>query len=297
MESGRVSCVAFREGARLVKGVFVSMTTSEREANCSCIRYSSLRPVRDPRDRLYLVSEGTLDHAPPLLNPTHTVSPTSCPPGKLNERFTVPTEVDAGHVRPRGCVEKGWEGRGGTAAVLPWIIWLLVQLRDYPWFLSATVLINLSLSVTCLWIAGAHTSLQGFTFPSGFVYQRVCVCVHLPLLWPWWDIHLLCPLTDIVKSYNTLLISLLPRPLSPFLQSQLQLCALSLEQFRGRLLQLKDEHITGFLVKPLTVNNSGWRRMWHQPLVSNCLFWRRQTAFMVTFGSQNRQKEDKMSSM
>lgn len=130
----------------------------------------------------------------------------------------------------------------------------------------------------------AHLAARLYLSIGFCVSACLCVCVHLPLLWPWWDIHLLCPLTDIVKSYNTLLISLLPWPLSPFLQSQLQLCALSLEQFRGRLLRLKDEHIAGFLVKPLTVNNSGWRRMWHQPLVSNWLFWRRQTAFMVTFG-------------
>lgn len=77
-------------------------------------------------------------------------------------------------------------------------------------------------------------------------------------MWPEWDTRPLCPLTDIVKSYNTLLITLLPWPPHPSSRVDSAPCPSSLERFRGRSLRLKDEHIFFRAKQPLTVNNSGW---------------------------------------
>lgn len=74
------------------------------------IRYPSPRPenVRDPLDRVVSCHlGGTFDHAAALLNPNTHCNLTSCPLGKLKERFTVPTEMDTGCVRPPGHVEEG----------------------------------------------------------------------------------------------------------------------------------------------------------------------------------------------
>lgn len=168
--------------------------------------------------------------SPSLKSNTHC-NLTSCPLGKLNERFTVPTEMDAGHVRPRGCVEEGERAEEGQLQSCCGIriLWLRVQLRDYPWFLFAEVLINLAgfslraliMSYTSS-VAGARTSLPGFTFPSGCVYLHVYVCIS-----HWWDIQCPCPLTDIVKSYITLLISLLLWPLTLPPESNTAVCPLS----------------------------------------------------------------------
>ncbi len=94
------------------------------------------------------------------------------------------------------------------------------------------------------------------------------------------------PLTDIIKSYITLLISLLPWP-SPFLQNQLQLCVpwacsdLGVDCSDWRLNAL---HFLG-VARFVEATDSKWctRWMWHQPLVSNWSFWSQQTEFMVAF--------------
>lgn len=136
-----------------------------------CIRYSSLRPgnARDPQDRLGLVSEGTLDLAPPLLNRTHWSDQLHSRQAKWDIYRTVPTDVDTGHVRPRHCADKGNDWRG-IAAVLT------VRLRHYPCFLLAKIFLNKHLAGSSWWalimsfMSLNYTSLQGFTLPPGFVY-------------------------------------------------------------------------------------------------------------------------------
>lgn len=128
-------------------------------------------------------------------------------------------------------------------------------------------------------------SLGAVTFPSGYiVHVFFCVCL-------WWDIRRLCPLTDIMKSYNTLLISLSPWPLTLLPESTTALCHSSSWWFEGRLLRL----ILRFTLW-LEENDSGRGECDIKPLVSNWLFSSQQAIFMISW-SQNRQNEAKITGM
>lgn len=237
-ESGRVSCVAFREEAGLVEGDFVSMTTSERAraANGSGsgaldIRALDLRMWEIRGIREVSCHWGHIRSRSSSLKSNTHCNLTSCPLGKLNERFTVPTEMDAGCVRPRRCVEEGERSEEGQlqSCLGIRIMWLPVQLRDYPWFLLATVLINLAGSIAVSSHHELHIrQLQQHTphCEASPFHLVLCMCVFMcvsaSVITP-----MRRPLTDIVKSYNTLLISLLPWPLTPPPESTTALCPLS----------------------------------------------------------------------
>lgn len=112
MESGRVSCVAFREGAVLVKGFLYPWQQVRGKQIAAALDI----PVPDVWGIRGSVVSGLRGHiwsrSPSVKYMTHGDA-TGCTLGKLNERFTVPSEVDAGHVRPGGCVEKGERAEQG----------------------------------------------------------------------------------------------------------------------------------------------------------------------------------------
>lgn len=122
-----------------------------------------------------LVCEGIYDH-PSLKCNTHS-NLISCPPGKINERYNVPTKMDAG---VWGYAEESETAEKGQLQSCHGIhkIWHLVQHRDYPWFLFAAVLINLAaFSLQALDMSYTPVSCRN-VYLTARRHLSICFCIR-----------------------------------------------------------------------------------------------------------------------
>ena len=113
---------------------------------------------------------------------------TSCPLGKLNKRFTVPSEMNAGHVRPRRCVEEeeeeeGKAAKGVTAAALPWNSDNLT-LGPASWLPMMPLSNSINKPGWVLVVRSHRESHVCGSHREASPIHLVFVCMHTPMLYP-----------------------------------------------------------------------------------------------------------------